>query len=86
MADTFMHSSSSSNLYGLPDQARMDLWLNHDHLSEEQRQAAWSTCTPYGFDVPAQPSMVPRTMPNSMSNLTQLPVWTRSLVVALPVF
>jgi hypothetical protein len=87
MANIYMNSSS--NIYGIPDQSQMDFWLNNAHLSEEQRQAAWSngTLNPnYGFDAPPQSSMVPRTMPNSMSNSTQLPVWTSSLVVALPMF
>jgi hypothetical protein len=87
MANIFMNSSS--NIYGIADQTPMDFWLNNAHLSEEQRQAACSngSLNPhFGFDAPTQPSMVPRTMPNSMSNLTQLPVWTSSLVVALPIF
>lgn len=76
MANIFMNSNS--NIYGIPDQSQMDFWLNSAHLSEEQRQAAWSTGTlnpSFGFDAPAQSSMVPRTMPNS-TNLSQLPVWT----------
>lgn len=78
MANIYMKSSS----YGIPDQANLEFLVNNPHLSEEQRQAIWSNGSLYpinAFDMPVQPSMlhqIPRTMPNSMSNLTQLPVWT----------
>ena len=89
MANIYMNSSSA---YAIPEQAKLDFWVNNAHLTEEQRQEAWSTASLYpnnAFDIPAQPSLahqIPRTMPNSISNLTQLPVWTSSLVVALPMF
>jgi hypothetical protein len=85
MANIYMNSSS----YGIPDQASLEFLVNNPHLSEEQRQAVWSNGSSNAFNMPVQPSMlhqVPRTMPNSMSNLTQLPVWISSLVVALPMF
>lgn len=90
MANIYMNNSSSA--FGIPEQAKLDFWVSNAHLTEDQRQEAWSNAVLYQnnvFDIPAQPSMahqIPRTMPNSMSNLTQLPVWTSYLVVALPMF
>ncbi|KAF2622745.1 hypothetical protein BU25DRAFT_451833 [Macroventuria anomochaeta] len=78
MANIYINSSSSA--YAIPEQAKLDFWVNNAHLTEEERQAAWLHGPLYqshGFDNPAQPSMAhqtPRTMPNSMSNLTQLPM------------
>lgn len=91
MAEIYMDSSSSS-AFTILEQARQDFWNSNAHLTEEQRHEAWSTASQFpnnAFDMHAQPSMahqIPRTMPNSMSNLTQLPVWTSSLVVAHPMF
>lgn len=76
--------NSSSSAYALLEQARREFWNSNANLTEEQRQEAWlhasaSSFPSHAFDMPAQPSMahqIPRTMPNSMSNLTQLPVWT----------
>lgn len=85
-------NSSSSSAYSILEQARLDFWNSNAHLTEEQRQEAWlHASTAFTFPRNAfdnQPSMaqIPRTMPNSMSNLTQLPVWTSSLVAALPLF
>ena len=90
MAKFYMNSSSSA--FTILEQAQLESWNSNAHLTEEQRQEAWSTASLYPnnvFDMSTQPSAVhqiPRTMPNSMSNLTQLPVWTSSLVVALPMF
>jgi len=90
MADIYMDSSSSA--FTILEHARQEFWNSNAHLTEEQRQEAWSTASLYpsnAFDMHAQPSMahqIPRTMPNSMSNLTQLPVWTSSLVVVPRVF
>ncbi|KAH6637853.1 key lime pathogenicity protein, partial [Boeremia exigua] len=84
MADIYMHSSSSA--FAILEQARLEFWNSNAHLTEEQRQEAWATASLYpntAFDTPAQPSMahqIPRTMPNSMTSLSQLPVWTQSLV------
>ncbi|KAF3001222.1 hypothetical protein E8E13_001881 [Curvularia kusanoi] len=83
MADIYMNSSSSA--FTILEQARQEFWSTHAHLTEEQRQEAWSTAALYpnsnAFDISAQPSMaqqIPRTMPNSMSNLTQLPQMDRT--------
>jgi hypothetical protein len=90
MANIYINNSSSA--FGIPEQAKLDFWVSNAHLTEDQRQEAWSNAALYQnnvFDISAQPSMahqIPRTMPNSMSNLTQLPVWTSYLVVALPMF
>ena len=88
MANIYMNNSSSA--FGIPEQAKLDFWVSNAHLTEEQRQKAWSASLYHSnaYD-PAQSTMahqIPRTMPVSMSNLTQLPVWTSSLVVALPMF
>ena len=77
MADIYMDSNSSA--FTILEQARQEFWNSNTHLTEEQRHEAMH----------AQPSMahqIPRTMPSSISNLTQLPVWTQSLVVSLSPF
>lgn len=90
MAEIYLSSSNSA--FTILEQARLEFWNSNAHLTEEQRHEAWSTASLFpnsAFDMPAQPSMahqIPRTMPNSMSNLTQLPVWTSSLVIAPRVF
>ncbi|KAJ8111762.1 hypothetical protein OPT61_g5725 [Boeremia exigua] len=88
MADIHMHSSSSA--YTILEQARQEFWNSTGHLSEEQRQEAWaaSLYPSNAFDIPAQPSRaqhIPRTMPNSMPNLTQYPMdRTQSAPVSRP--
>lgn len=90
MADIYMDSNSSA--FTILEQARQEFWNSNTHLTEEQRHEAWSAASLYpshAFDMHAQPSMahqIPRTMPSSISNLTQLPVWTQSLVVSLSPF
>lgn len=76
MADLYMNSSSSA--FTILEQARLEFWNSNAHLTEEQRQEAWSTaslCPNNAFAQPSLAAQTPRTMPSSMSNLTQLPVW-----------
>ncbi|KAF9699326.1 hypothetical protein EKO04_002207 [Ascochyta lentis] len=92
MADIYMNSSSSA--YSILEQARLDFWNSNAHLTEEQRLEAWlhasaaSSFPNNAFGNPVEASMahqIPRTMPNSMSNLTQLPMdRTQSAPVSRP--
>jgi hypothetical protein len=72
MASTLPNSSSSTYIDFL-GQAKQKFWSSNAHLSEEQRNQLWfqAACQSTQSSMAHQ---VPRSMPYSPSNLTQLPV------------
>jgi hypothetical protein len=73
MASTLSNSSSSSTYIDFLEQAKQNFWSSNAHLSEEQRNQLWFQAACQS----TQPSMahqVPRSLPYSPANLTQLPV------------
>jgi hypothetical protein len=79
-------SSNSNNAFELLEQAKRDFWSSNIHLGEDERRQLWSQATALNsnpIDTPrSMVHQIPRTMPYSMSSLTQFPVWDPSLVHA----
>lgn len=79
MAST-QFDSSSDGYVNILEQARQNFWNSHAYLSEEERQASWmraASAPSSNATNASQQSMAqqtPRTMRDSMSNLTDLPV------------